>query len=84
MSGLVFPTLGALLTGCAAPREQGSLMGINAALASLITILGPLLAGAAYDRLMPSAPYWMGATVFVLATGLLLQAPARETASARQ
>jgi MFS transporter, DHA1 family, tetracycline resistance protein len=84
MSGLVFPTSGVLMTRCVGPREQGSLMGVNAALASAMTILGPLLAGAAYDRVMPSAPYWMGAIVFGLAAGLLVQAPARETVSARR
>ena len=82
MSALVFPTVGGLMSSQVTPREQGSLMGINTALASLMSILGPLLAGAVYDSLMPSAPYWIGAIVFVLAAGLLVRAPTRETASA--
>ena len=83
-SGLVFPTLGALMTRCVTPREQGSLMGVTTALGSCMTILGPLWAGAVYDRVMPSAPYWMAAIVFALAACMLVQAPARVTISARQ
>lgn len=77
MSGLVFPTLGGRMTNCVAPSEQGSLMGVNTALSSLMTILGPLWAGAVYDNIMPSAPYWMGAGVFVLGACVLAQAPVR-------
>ena len=83
-SALVFPTLGVLMTRCVAPREQGTLMGVNTALSSCMTILGPLWAGAIYDRVMPSAPYWMGAIVFALAAGMLVQAPSQVTISARR
>jgi DHA1 family tetracycline resistance protein-like MFS transporter len=84
MSGLVFPTLGMLMTRCVTPHEQGSLMGVNTALSSCMTIVGPLWAGAAYDRVMPSAPYWMGAIVFALAACMLVQTPSRVTISARR
>jgi MFS family permease len=76
-SGLVFPTLGALMSSRVAPREQGALMGVSTALGSLMSILGPLWAGAVYDQVMPSAPYWMGAGVFVLAACVLMYAPLR-------
>lgn len=78
-SGMVFPTLGALTASRVAPHEQGALMGVNAALTSLMSICGPLLAGAAYERVMPNAPYWMGAAVFLLAAWLLarVRAPDR-------
>jgi len=46
-------------------------MGVTTALSGLMSILGPLWAGAVYDLVMPGAPYWMGAVVFVLA-GLML------------
>ena len=36
-----------------------------------MSMLGPLWAGAVYDRVMPGAPYWMGAAVFVLAALML-------------
>jgi MFS transporter, DHA1 family, tetracycline resistance protein len=78
-SGLVFPTMGALMTNRVARREGGTLMGVTTALTSFMTILGPLWAGAVYDRVMPSAPYWMGAGVFVLAACMLMQTPAPVT-----
>lgn len=74
-SGLTFPTLGALMVGRVAPREQGALMGVTAALGSLMGALGPLWAGVVYDRLMPGAPYWIGSGVFVLAAVMLTSAP---------
>lgn len=77
-SGLIFPTLGALMSSHVAPHEQGALMGVSTALGSLMNILGPLCAGAAYDHVMPSAPYWMGAGVFVLAACLLMPAALRD------
>ena len=55
------------MTNRVAAGEQGSLMGVTTALTSFMTILGPLWAGAVYDHVMPSAPYWMSAGVFVLA-----------------
>ena len=74
-SGLVFPTLGALMTNRVAAREAGTLMGVSTALGSCMTILGPMWAGAVYDQMMPSAPFWMSAGVFTFAAFLLLPAP---------
>jgi len=74
-NSFVFATLGALMTGRVAPREQGVLMGVTTALGSLMSILGPLWAGAVYDRVMHGAPYWMGAGVFGLAALVLAYAP---------
>jgi MFS transporter, DHA1 family, tetracycline resistance protein len=59
------------------PREVGLLMGVTTALGSLMNIIGPLWAGALFDRVMPGAPYWMGAAIFVLAALMLIK-PAPE------
>jgi MFS family permease len=83
-SGLVFPTLGALMTNRVASREGGTLMGVTTALGSFMSILGPLWAGTVYDQVMPSAPYWIGAIVFALAACVLIQTPTPVTLSARQ
>jgi len=77
VSGFIFPTLAALNANRVSPREQGVLMGVTTALGSLMSILGPLWAGAVYDRVMAGAPYWMGAVVYVLAA-LALARPARK------
>jgi multidrug resistance protein len=71
VSGFVFPTLTALYSNRVSLSEQGALMGVTTALGSLMSILGPLWAGAVYGHVMPGAPYWMGAVVFVLAALML-------------
>jgi DHA1 family tetracycline resistance protein-like MFS transporter len=75
-SAFVFPTLGALMTRRVSPREQGALMGVNAALGSVMSVAGPLWAGVAFDLVMPGAPYWLGAAVLILAAVILARAQA--------
>jgi multidrug resistance protein len=70
-TGLIWPTLGALLANSVSHEEQGKVSGVGTALGSLMSVFGPLWAGAAYDRVAPVAPFWIGALIFVLA-GLLL------------
>jgi DHA1 family tetracycline resistance protein-like MFS transporter len=70
-TGLVWPTLGALLANSVSSEEQGKVSGVSTALGSLMSIFGPLFAGTTYDRIAPVAPFWIGAIIFVLA-GLLL------------
>lgn len=70
-TGLIWPTLGALLANSVSHEEQGKVNGVGTALGSLMSVLGPLWAGTAYDRITPVAPFWIGAVVFVLA-GLFL------------
>lgn len=70
-TGLVWPTLGALLANSVSSEEQGRVSGVSTALGSLMSIFGPLWAGTAYDRIAPAAPFWIGAIIFVLA-GLFL------------
>ena len=71
MSGFTFPTLTTLVTDRVPHREVGLLMGVTTAIGSLMNIAGPLWAGAVYDGVMPGAPYWMGAVVFMLASLML-------------
>jgi multidrug resistance protein len=70
-TGLIWPTLGAMLANSVSHDEQGKVNGVGTALGSLMSVFGPLWAGAAYDRIAPGAPFWIGAVIFILA-GLLL------------
>ena len=70
-TGLVWPTFGALLANSVSHDEQGKVSGVGTALGSLMSVFGPLWAGAAYDRIAPVAPFWIGAVIFVVA-GLIL------------
>lgn len=76
-TGLVWPTLGAMLANSVAAEEQGRMSGVSTALGSLMSIFGPLWAGTAYDRIAPGAPFWIGAFIFVLASLLLARVNVR-------
>lgn len=72
-TGLIWPTFGALLANSVSHEEQGKVSGVGTALGSLMSISGPLFAGATYDRLAPVAPFWIGAVIFVFAGLILLR-----------
>ena len=78
LSTFTFPTIGALASNSVSRREQGILMGVTAALGSLMSILGPLCAGVIYDRIILGAPYCMGAAIFAFAA-LVLSQPRRSS-----
>jgi len=73
-SGLLEPSLNALISTAAGPREQGAVQGGNEALTSLNGIIGPLLAGVLYVRFGAEAPYWLGATILLLGVVSILMA----------
>jgi multidrug resistance protein len=72
-SGFTFPTMTTLTTNRVLPHEVGLLMGVTTAIGSLMNIAGPLWAGLVYDAVMPGAPYWMGALVYVVAAFMLVR-----------
>ena len=76
-NGLGGPAMQGLLSRQAAAHEQGTLLGVSASLSSLARVGGPLFAGAAFDHLGMSAPYWAGA-VFMLGGLFLVRAAAAE------
>jgi MFS transporter, DHA1 family, tetracycline resistance protein len=73
ITGFIWATTGAMAASYVVDHEQGQLAGVNAAVAGLMAMLGPLWAGAAYDHVAPTAPYWMGAAILVIACVLLKQ-----------
>ncbi len=66
-AGLTIPALTALLSRRAPAEEQGRLMGGVQAVISLALISGPLVVGAAFERLGVPAPYFIGAILAALA-----------------
>lgn len=72
-AGFIFPTMGAMIANSVSQDEQGMVNGVGTSLNGLMTVLGPLSAGVAYDHLMPGAPYWVGAILFVFAALMLLR-----------
>ncbi len=79
LSTFTFPTIGTMVSNNVSAREQGMLMGVTTALASLMTILGPLLGGLSYDHILRGAPYLFGAATFALASLVLSRQRHSET-----
>jgi DHA1 family tetracycline resistance protein-like MFS transporter len=84
-AGLAIPALTALISRRVSGREQGRLMGGLQAILSLTLIVGPVVAGLAFDHLGVPVPYFIGALLAALA--LLVAAatmlPNRRLASGR-
>jgi DHA1 family tetracycline resistance protein-like MFS transporter len=66
-AGLAIPALTALISRRVSGREQGRLMGGLQAILSFTLIVGPVIAGLAFDHLGVPAPYWIGALLAALA-----------------
>jgi MFS family permease len=49
-TALIWPTMGALMANQVPLPEQGQISGANTALGSLMSVFGPLWAGAIYDQ----------------------------------
>ena len=65
-SGLGIPSLNSLVSTRVSASQQGQLKGGVQAILSIALILGPSIAGLAFDHLGTGAPYLIGA-VFVAA-----------------
>jgi predicted MFS family arabinose efflux permease len=76
-NGLGGPAMQGLLSRQAEAHEQGTLMGVSASLSSLARVAGPIFAGAVFDHIGMSAPYWFGA-LSMFAGLILIRAAARD------
>jgi DHA1 family tetracycline resistance protein-like MFS transporter len=73
ITGFIWATTGVMVADLVSEREQGQLAGVNVALGGLMSMLGPLWAGAVYDHVSPQAPYWMGALILAFACLVLVR-----------
>ena len=71
--GLTTPTLSSIISKIVSKNEIGEVFGVNTSLNSLMSVFGPLWAGLVYDYIRPSAPYWMGAILLIIAFILVLK-----------
>jgi DHA1 family tetracycline resistance protein-like MFS transporter len=65
-SGLLEPSLSALISKATLPDEQGTVQGSSTAIRALTGIVGPLLAGELYIRFGGQVPFWSSAVVLLL------------------
>src|SRR3712207_2249209 len=84
-AGLAIPALTALISRRVSGREQGRLMGGLQAILSLTLIVGPVIAGLAFDHVGVPAPYLIGALLAALALLVAVAAlrPNRRTKKGR-
>jgi predicted MFS family arabinose efflux permease len=71
--GLASPSSSALISKEAAADEQGSILGVNQSVGSLARIIGPAVAGQAFEYAGPSAPYMVGTVVMLISAAIAYQ-----------
>ena len=71
--GLTTPTLSSIISKIVSKNQIGEVFGVNTSLNSLMSVFGPLWAGLVYDYIRPSAPYWMGAILLLIAFILVVK-----------
>jgi MFS family permease len=76
-SGLAIPALTSLISRGVDAQRQGQVMGGLQSLLSVTMIVGPMLAGLAFDYLGAAAPYWIGSLCALSA--LVVTQRARQT-----
>ncbi len=76
-SGLLTPSLSALVSVATPPEEQGGILGIYQSLGSLGRAVGPFLGGLVFDVVSPGAPLWMSGAVLLGAALYAARIPRR-------
>ncbi|QQR74384.1 MAG: MFS transporter [Holophagales bacterium] len=66
-TALLFPSTTSLVSRVADREEVGQTMGVQQAFGGIARMVGPMWAGAAFEHLAPSAPFWISA---LLSAGL--------------
>jgi DHA1 family tetracycline resistance protein-like MFS transporter len=77
-SGLITPSMSALVSLATPADEQGRVLGVYQSLGSLGRAVGPFLGGLLYDVVSPGAPLWAAGAVLVLASLAAGQIPRRK------
>jgi DHA1 family tetracycline resistance protein-like MFS transporter len=71
--GLASPSTSTMISQEANASEQGGILGVNQSIGSFARIAGPAVAGQAFERGGPSAPYAFGAAVMVVSALIAYQ-----------
>jgi multidrug resistance protein len=76
-SGLITPSMSALVSVATPADEQGGILGVYQSLGSLGRAVGPFLGGLVYDMVAPGAPLWMAGAVLLVAAIAAARIPVR-------
>lgn len=71
--GLCNPTLSAYISKIAPPAERGSILGVSSSLTALARVIGPALAGLAYDALRTPGALISQAIIVAIAIALAIR-----------
>lgn len=77
-SGLVFPTVTALVSRAAGVDDQGGVLGLMASTGGLARVLSPVVATVLFEHAGVAAPYLMGAALFAGCTAFAVRAIPRQ------
>ncbi len=76
-NGLIMPSLNALISRNSTPETQGVNIGLTQSAGALGRILGPMIAGGAFEMIAPAAPMLTG-SVIAVAVGMVCVLLVRE------
>ncbi len=74
--GLASPSINSLISRRAGETEQGGVMGVAQSASSLARIVGPAIAGIAFEFYGQNAPYYLGAALTAVVVVMALKVPA--------
>jgi multidrug resistance protein len=74
-TALLFPANSALVSHHADKHEFGLMLGVQQALRGVASVIAPILAGVAYERLGPSVPFFACAVIIMCALLLASRVP---------
>ena len=66
-AGVASPSLSALVANSADDDRRGEALGVQQSASALARVLGPPLAGLAFDHIGIGAPFSVGAAIYVIA-----------------
>lgn len=81
-TALLFPSVTALLSREADPREMGQTMGVQHAFGGVARVAGPLWATPAFQGLGPGVPFYIASAIVLFVSLLAFRVPHREAAPA--
>ncbi len=65
-TSLLFPSTTSLISRYADPREVGQTLGVQQAFGGMSRLLGPIWAGAVFQKIGPGVPFWIGGSLVLL------------------
>jgi MFS family permease len=81
-TALLFPSVTALLSREADPREMGQTMGVQHAFGGVARVAGPIWATPVFQVLGPGVPFWIAAAIMAFVGLLAFQVPHRRQVAA--